>query len=219
MFQTYDIVMLVVLLGTMLFGAWKGMAWQLASLASLLLSAAAAIHFSGQVPPYFSATAPWNRILAMLIIYVLTSLAIWLVFRMVSGIIDRVKLREFDRQLGAIFGLAKGVLLCLVITFFAVTLSESVRQMVLNSHSGKAMARLTRHANPLLPEEIRAVVGKYIDELDHKLDPNTPPATPQEKNLREDSLKTAAYQLGKKLNSTANTIENSTQQIKEQGGR
>ncbi len=44
----------------------------------------------------------------MLVLYILTSLAIWLLFRMVSGIIDRVKLKEFDRQMGALFGLAKG---------------------------------------------------------------------------------------------------------------
>ena len=37
--------------------------------------------------------------------------------------IDRLKLKEFDRQIGAIFGLAKGVLWCAVITFFTVTLS------------------------------------------------------------------------------------------------
>jgi membrane protein required for colicin V production len=174
--QPYDIVMLVVLVGTTAFGAWKGMAWQLASLASLLVSAAVAIHFSAPLAPYFSANEPWNRFLAMLILYLVTSLAIWLLFRLISGIIDRVKLKEFDRQLGALFGLAKGVLLCVVITFFAVTLSESVRQMVLKSHSGDVIARLTRHAYPLLPEDVRAVLGKYIDELDKKLDPNTPPA-------------------------------------------
>ena len=46
----------------------------------------------------------------MLVLYIVTSLAIWFLFRMVSGIVNRVKLREFDRQMGALFGLAKGVL-------------------------------------------------------------------------------------------------------------
>src|SRR3972149_1242062 len=121
--QTYDIVMLVVLVAAAVLGAWKGMVWQIASLASLVFSAWVAIHFSASLAPYFSAKEQWNRFLAMLVLYIVTSLAIWLLFRMVSGIIDRVKLREFDRQMGALFGLAKGALLCLVITFFAVTLS------------------------------------------------------------------------------------------------
>ena len=38
-----------------------------------------------------------------------------------GGAIDRVKLNEFDRQMGALVGFAKGVLLCIAITFFAVT--------------------------------------------------------------------------------------------------
>jgi hypothetical protein len=55
----------------------------------------------------------------MLALYLATSLAVWLLFRLVAGIIDKVKLKDFDRQVGALIGVAKGVLLCLVITFFA----------------------------------------------------------------------------------------------------
>jgi len=205
--QTYDIVMLVVLLGTALLGAWKGMVWQIASLASLLVSTFVAIHFSTPLAPYFSATEPWNRFLAMLVLYILTSLAIWLLFRMVSGIVNRVKLREFDRQMGAMFGLAKGALLCVVITFFAVTLSESARQMVLKSYSGDAIARLTRRANPILPEDVRSVIGKYIDELDQKLDPNTQPSEAENKNIGQEDLKNGGQMMEQKLQQAGQKIE------------
>ena len=178
MLQTYDIVMLVVLVGTTFFGVWKGLAWQVAALASLLVSAAVAIHSSAAIAPYFPGQDPWNRFLAMLVLYVITAGAIWIAFHFVSGIIDRVKLKEFDRQLGAIFGLAKGILYCVVITFFVMTLSysETIRQAVLQSHSGDLIARGIRNANPILPEDIRTYLGKYIDELDEKLHaPITPP--------------------------------------------
>ncbi len=114
----------------------------------------------------------------MLVLYVVTAAAIWIVFHLVSGIIDRVQLKEFDRQLGAIFGLAKGVLYCVVITFFAVTLSEPARQMVLQSRSGDLIARGIRNANPILPEDVRTYLGKYIDEFDAKLHA-PPPQEPQ----------------------------------------
>ncbi len=205
--QTYDIVMLVVLLGATLLGAWKGMVWQLAALASLLVSAAVALHFSAPLAPYFSATEPWNRFLAMLVLYILTSLAIWLLFRMVSGIVNRVKLREFDRQMGALFGLAKGVLFCVVITFFAVTLSESARQMVLKSYSGDAIARLTRNANPILPEDVRGVIGKYIDELDQKLKPDTQPPQGENKNIGQEDLKNSGRMAEQKLQQAGQKIE------------
>jgi membrane protein required for colicin V production len=171
--QPYDFMMLAVLAFSVLFGAWKGMAWQLASLASLVVSGIVAAHLSGAVAPYFGSQAPWNRCVAMLVLYVLTGVAIWLLFRLVAGLIDRVKLKEFDRQLGALFGAAKGVLWCLVITFFAVTLSEVARQAVLKSHSGYYIAVVTHRAMPILPQELRSAVGKYVEELDRKLDPAT----------------------------------------------
>ena len=174
MIQPYDFLMLAVLVGTAIFGAWKGMAWQAASLGAMFVSAGVAVHFSAPLAPYISAHEPWNRWLAMLVLFVATSLAIWLLFRLVSGVIDRVKLKEFDRQLGAIFGLAKGILYCVIITFFAVTLSETARQTVLQSRSGDFIARGIHRANPFLPDDVRTWVGKYIDELDEKL--RTPPA-------------------------------------------
>jgi hypothetical protein len=77
----------------------------------------------------------------------------------------------------------------MVITFFAVTLGETTRQMVLKSYSGDAIARITRHANPILPEDVRAVIGKYIDEMEHKLDPNTPSETPDAPGADKIDLK------------------------------
>ncbi len=173
--EAYDIGMLAVLLVAVVLGAWKGMAWQIASLASLVLSAAVAIRFSGLLAPLFSSSEPWNRFVAMFVLYLGVSLLIWIVFRMVSHAIDRVQLREFDRQAGALFGGLKGVALCLVITFFAVTLSEAARQAVLRSRSGYYIARLIQRAEPVLPEEVRGVLGGYIEELDRRLDPATPP--------------------------------------------
>ncbi len=56
--QGYDVVMLIVLAAAMFFGAWKGFAWQLASLASLIVSYFAALRFSGQLAPM---SAPKNH--------------------------------------------------------------------------------------------------------------------------------------------------------------
>ena len=151
------------------------MAWQLASLASLVASGAVAVRFGRLLAPCFGAQEPWNLFLAMLVLFVATSPAVWLLFRLVSGILDRVKLKQFDLQLGAVLGAAKGVLWCLVITFFAVTLSESTRRAVLPSRSGYYIARLIHRGGPVLPEEIRAVLGKYLDELDRQFDPRGKP--------------------------------------------
>jgi membrane protein required for colicin V production len=171
--QPYDFIMLAVLVAAMVYGAWKGMAWQLAALASVVVSAAVALHSSPLLAPIFGKQEPWNRFLAMAVLYIVTAVAIWLLFRLVRGVINRVQLKEFDHQLGIMFGLAKGVLYCVVITFFAVTLSETARQAVLQSRSGYFIAKGIREANPILPADVRKWLGKYIDELDQKL--HTPP--------------------------------------------
>lgn len=172
----YDIVMLAVLLLTTLLGAWKGMAWQLASLASLVLSYVVAIRFGAQLAPVFGDNAPWNRFIAMLVLYMGTSIAVWMVFRLVAGLIDRIKLKEFDRQLGAVFGAAKGALLCVAITFFVVMLSSRGRAMVLESRSGYYIAILIDKATPVLPEGVHDVLGPYLEKLNEELDPDTPSA-------------------------------------------
>jgi membrane protein required for colicin V production len=169
--QVYDVIMLAVLAGCAAFGALKGMAWQLASIGSLVASYFVALRFSDQLAPYLGKEAPLNQIAAMLALYLATSLCIWIAFRFVKGFIDRVKLKEFDRQVGGLFGAAKGVLLCVVITFFAVFLSADARQAILRSRSGYYIAELIDRVGPLLPEDVHAKLGPYLDKLDEQLDP------------------------------------------------
>lgn len=203
--QPYDIFMLVVLGGTVLFGFWKGMAWQFASVASIVLSLGVAIHVSPSIATVFGETEPWNRAIAMLVLFLATSLFVWLVFRLVSGVIDRVRLKEFDRQAGALLGLIKGVLYCLIITFFAVTLSESLRQYVLASYSGRYMAILIEKATPVLPEQVTYYLGQYIEEFDHKLDPNTPPDD-------EDTLSELGNETAKEGEAALDELKNSARE-------
>ncbi|MCO6456887.1 MAG: CvpA family protein [Pirellulaceae bacterium] len=170
--QIYDFIMLAVLLGATVLGAWKGLAWQLASLASIFASYVVAVRFRDPVSQMIDATPPWNVFLAMLILYVASSLVIWILFRFVSAFIDRVRLKEFDRQFGALFGLAKGVLLCVVITLFAVTLlSDAQKQTVINSYSGFYIARLLDKADGVMPSELHEVLEPYLDRLDQELQP------------------------------------------------
>ena len=175
--EPYDICMLAVLVAATVIGAWKGLAWQVASTASLVLSYLVALRFSESLAPRFGQQAPLNRFIAMFVLYMATSLVIWLVFRIVAGGINRVKLREFDRQMGALFGAAKGVLFCVAITFFAVTLSERGRAAVMHSRSGYMIARLLDRADGVMPRELHDVLDPYLNRLEQNLDPNNAPRT------------------------------------------
>jgi membrane protein required for colicin V production len=165
--QAYDLFMIIVLVAATLFGLWKGLAWQVASLSSIFLSYFVAHTFSDQLANMLTTAAPWNKFLAMLILFIGTSLVVWLAFRYVSEAIDRVKLKEFDHQIGALLGIAKGVLLCVIITLFAVTLSgEEQRQQIISSRSGYYIAVLLDRSHAVMPPEVH---DPYIHSLDHQL--------------------------------------------------
>ncbi len=179
--QAYDLIMLIVLAATTIFGAIKGFAWQLASLASIIASYFIAYLFRNDVAKMINAQPPWNLFLAMLLLYFGSSLIIWMLFRLVSTSIDKVKLKDFDRQLGAGFGLIKGMALCMLITMFAMTLLGSAQQQrIANSRSGLYISRALANAGGILPAELKQVVGPYIENVERRLQQNqnglTPPA-------------------------------------------
>jgi len=168
--QTYDFIMLFVLFGLTIYGYSKGMAWQIAYLASFIASYFVATKFSGQLAPLFGDSAPWNKFVAMAAIYAATSLAIWILFRGVRGGIDRVKLQGFDRQMGAIIGAARGVLWCVGITFFSVTLlPDHQKQHVIASQSGRQIARLLDKADAVVPPELHQVIAPHLERLEQEL--------------------------------------------------
>ena len=174
--QTYDILMLIILASAAIFGAIKGFAWQVASLASIVVSYFVANYFRYDVAKHINAQPPWNVFLAMLLLFFGTSLAIWLVFRMVSSSIDKIRLKEFDRQLGAGFGLVKGAAMCCVVTMFAMTLlGPNQKTAIARSRSGQYISQALAHAGSIMPPEVKEVIGPYIANVERELEQGRAP--------------------------------------------
>jgi len=97
-------------------------------------------------------------------------LIVWVCFNLISEIIERVKLKEFDRQLGALFGAAKGVLLCVLITLFSVALlGDTQRKAICTSKSGYYIAVLLDRTDMMIPRELHDVLAPYLDRLDRDI--------------------------------------------------
>ncbi len=161
------------------FGARKGLAWQVASISSIVASYFIAYQFREPVAAAIKAAPPWNTFLAMLIVYLSASAAIWLVFRFVSEFIDRVRLREFDHHAGAALGFCRGILWCAIITLFAVTLlGESQRQKIVQSKSGHYIAALLDRSEAIMPAELQEVLSTLLAHLGRtsgaKIQPHPP---------------------------------------------
>ncbi|MEI6239991.1 MAG: CvpA family protein [Planctomycetia bacterium] len=166
--EGYDLVMLGILAVAALLGYFKGMVWQLAWIAGIVASSFVALRFSSQLAPFFGQQAPWNRFTAMLALYAATSIGVWLVFRVISGAINAIHLSAFDHQLGLLLGLAKGALLCIVITFFSVTLAPAYRNQIVASRSGRLVAELIVRADTYLPKELHETVDPFVKQFEQQ---------------------------------------------------
>ena len=100
----YDIVMLVIFFGSVLFGYRKGFAWQVASLASIIVSYFVAINFRNPVAQLISVEAPWNQFAAMLILFLGTSLIVWDGVRIVQQIDQKGRAQRFRSPDGRFVG-------------------------------------------------------------------------------------------------------------------
>ncbi|MCA9092613.1 MAG: CvpA family protein, partial [Planctomycetaceae bacterium] len=141
-------------------------AWQVAGIGALVLCFIFATPLSSVVAPSIPLEAPLNRWVAMLGIYLFFSFATFAVARGFREILEKAHFQEFDKHLGAIFGVLKGALLTLVFTFFIVAMSEKARAYVLTTYTGHFCAIIMDRLNPVMPTELHAILEPYIHSLD-----------------------------------------------------
>ncbi|MFN0055558.1 MAG: CvpA family protein [Planctomycetales bacterium] len=162
----YDLCMLGLLAYTTIRGASKGIAWQLAAIAALVLCFAFATPLSLAVAPAIHLDPPLNRWVAMLGIYLGFSFGCFAIARMARGWLEALKFEEYDRHLGALFGLLKGATLCLVITFFSVCLIESARGFVLHTRTGRLAGQVFHSLRGVMPAELDSVLAPYLKKFE-----------------------------------------------------
>ena len=173
----YDIIILVLLLGTVIFGYWKGLAWQIASVAAVVVSYFAAYRFRDQVAQFVQAEPPFNRIAAMLIIFVACSLIIWLAYAYVNRSLEKAELDGFNRQMGALVGALLGILLCMVVTMFSVSLlGQPAHDSIHHSKFGPYVLRGISMVRTVVPEELSASLDPHFDKFYQQVgyDPDRP---------------------------------------------
>ena len=170
--EIYDLFMIGIVVIAVVLGAMKGLAWQIASAAAFAGSYVVAITFYPQVATHIDAEEPWNKYLAMFALYLGTSFVVWIAFAFVRRMIEKVEMKGFDRQAGAVVGAINGCIGCLFVTFFAITLpflSDAQKTAICHSQSGRVMASAVETLKYGLPEDVDQVVRPYLDELDKKL--------------------------------------------------
>lgn len=172
---TYDFLMLAILVATVVWGLYKGMAWQIASVASLVVSYLVSIELREPVAKALGLEPPWGNLAAMLGLYLLTSLVIWMLFSLVKKTLDQWELKDWDRQVGAGIGLIKGLLLCIIVTMFAVAMTKDAnRQHIVASKSGFYITKVIHQLHSVMPDEVNSVVEPYIIRYNQRINGQDP---------------------------------------------
>ena len=133
----YDAVMIGMIVAGMVWGAFKGIVWQLASILSLVMGYTVAHQLSAQVAPYMPGEPVVQRAVAMIAVYVLTSGGIFFGAWMIRSTLQRMKFEAYDRHLGMLLGGTEGALLGIVGTLFVVSLAPATRGPIFSSPTGK----------------------------------------------------------------------------------
>jgi membrane protein required for colicin V production len=160
----YDAAMIGVVLAGMIWGAWRGVVWQMASIASLVLGYVASHPLSGQLAPHFPGEPAVARSLAMLVVYVAVSAGVFLLAWLVRTTLRTLQFEAFDRHLGMLLGGLEGALIGLVATLFVVSLAPKTRAPIFASPAGKVVAQVMASVGPVLPTEVRTVLNPFLND-------------------------------------------------------
>lgn len=161
----YDGVMLTIVIVCVIQGALKGMAWQLAPIASLVVGYLFGVPLSTATAPWFG-QPPLNGVFSLITMYMLVSLGVYLIARSLRDSIEKMKLVEFDRHLGALFGGVKGVLFTTVLTVALLCVYPSAAGLIVNSESRGVAENVIGFVSPLLPKNVQDVIAPYLKPIE-----------------------------------------------------
>jgi len=177
--NAFDLIILAILVALTLRGVWKGMISQIVSVASFFVCWIVASRFGSLVAPTIPVEAPWNQVLAMAIIFLITLVAIRFAHAALEKTIRKWKLEKLNTLLGGALGFVKGLLICIIITFFAVMFSEISRDVVFNSTTGNSLTRLITQIGVFVPKDSYEFVHTQLALFNDRVDQAVPGQKPE----------------------------------------
>lgn len=151
-----DWFLLGVLLVSMVVGVWRGLVYEVLSLAGWLAAFVLAQWLAADVVDWLpfvkAAAAQVQYAVAFVVVFVVALFAAGLLSWLISKLVETVGLRPVDRALGAVFGLARGVVLLLALTV-VLQLTGLAHQDWWQDAQGSAWLDVVlRGIKPLLPQ-------------------------------------------------------------------
>ncbi len=157
-----DWLLLGVLAGSMLLGFWRGLVYEVLSLAGWMAAFMAAQWFAedtiGFLPFVQGAPESVQYAVAFVVVFVATLFAMGMLSWLIKKLVETVGLRPVDRSLGAMFGLTRGVVVLLAVTVLLQLLGMASEPWWKEAQGPIWLDTAIKGLKPLLPE-------KFVDFL------------------------------------------------------
>ena len=155
--MTYiDYGLLAVLALSIAWGAWRGLVHEMISLGGWIIAFLAANLFAGPASDVITDTIPAEArvMLGWLGVFVVVLLAASLAGMLLRRFIKTVGLAASDRTLGALFGLARGLLIWLAFALLAGLTRLPAQPVWKDSFLGRPLANTVVQLKPWLPSAL-----------------------------------------------------------------
>ncbi|MBL8327289.1 MAG: CvpA family protein [Rubrivivax sp.] len=149
--------MLAILGLSMLIGIWRGLVYELMSLAGWVVAYIAALAFAPQVGPYLPIGEPGsslNQAAAVAATFVMTLIVWGLLARLVRMLVAATPLTVPDRLLGAGFGFLRGLLLLMVLATVLALTPAAQSPSWQQSRGAQWLGVAIEGLRPALPESV-----------------------------------------------------------------
>ena len=154
--------MVALLVASAMWGAWRGLIYELLAIANWLVAAA----LTGLLAPLVAEWVPFlagNGLLAVSVRYVVVFVVFIFVGGFIASLVRRVisnsGLRPADRSLGAIFGLVRGVLVLSVLTFLVFAFGFQAEAWWQSSVGAHWLSAGLQTLKPLLPQGLERLIS------------------------------------------------------------
>ncbi|WP_347556730.1 CvpA family protein [Robbsia sp. KACC 23696] len=164
MLTAFDYVVIAVILLSALRGAWRGLVSELFALVGWIVAFIVAARFADKAAAYVPANWPGGALTQWAVGFIVIAAAVLVISTVGSALLGRLTdiggLRAVDRGLGLMFGLARGVVI-VVILFAAAKFTELPktafwRQAMLRPYVAQTVASVA----PLLPVQISGLLKR-----------------------------------------------------------
>lgn len=164
----FDVFVILFLLYCIFMGGKRGIFLQITSIIALLAGWYVSSRYSVNFKSYFPLGDTLSGKVASIATFFAVEIGVLILGKILSGMLIGGVLKEANRQLGALFGLVKGLIVCLVVTYFAVTLSSTSKKFVIGSQSGRMLVQLLYEVQKIIPDNPQtAKVKSALDDF-HK---------------------------------------------------